>query len=463
LRELPWLETVSLDPYVFVFTIAVAVTAAMLFGVAPAVSGSRTAVMDALKAATARIAGGREHRWLRHAFVAGELALALLLLVGAGLLVRSFVALMSTDPGYDPTNVISARVRFPMEQARSQIAMAAYSAALLARARALPGVRYAALSSSLPLHGYSMMVMLSFHPTQPEETQSFHGPTTFVTSITPDFFRAMGTPLLEGRPFSGQDNEQSIAVGIVNQAFARQYLNGEPLGKVVYSSAVGNCANCFHNRTFMPVQIVGAIPDVRHDGLEKSAQPELYLPYAQMPHFSINVVLKTDGDPRALAAPLRSAVLAINPTIPAYEVATLESQLSEALAQRRLTMFLLSAFAALALLLAAIGVYGVISYAVLQRTQEIGIRMALGATRGGVLRLVLGQQARIVLLGSAAGVALALASSGLLASLLYGVKPRDGFTFAASWLVLTAVALLASITPALKATRCEPTVALRYE
>jgi putative ABC transport system permease protein len=182
-----------------------------------------------------------------------------------------------------------------------------------------------------------------------------------------------------------------------------------------------------------------------------------------MPHFSIHVVLKTAGDPGALAAPLRSAVLGIDSTIPAYEIATLEYQLSEALAQRRLTMFLLSAFAALALLLAAIGVYGVISYAVVQRTQEIGIRVALGATQGGVIRLILGQQARLILLGSLAGVALAWAASGVLSSLLYGVKAHDAATFAISWVVLTGVALLASAAPALRATRTDPNVALRYE
>jgi len=175
------------------------------------------------------------------------------------------------------------------------------------------------------------------------------------------------------------------------------------------------------------------------------------------------VVLKSASDAGALAAPLRAAVLAIDSTIPTYEMSTLEHRLAESLAQRRLTMFLLGAFAVLALLLAAIGVYGVISYTVLRRTQEIGVRMALGATRGGILRLVLGQQSRVILLGSLLGLMLALATSGLLSTLLYGVKPRDVFTLSASWLVLTAVALLASAVPALRATRCDPTVALRYE
>ena len=464
LREVPWLETVTLDPYVFLFTIAVAIAAALMFGVAPAVSGSRARAMEALKAVSTRIAGGREHGWLRHAFVVAELALALVLLVGAGLLLRSFAALMRTDPGFDPKNVLSARVRLPLERYKDKGTAAGYGSDLLARTRALPGVRYAALSTSIPLQSYSMLVMIAFHPVQMGEGKPFYrGPSTPVISITPDFFRAMGTPLLEGRAFTDQDNSQSMAVGIVNRTFARKLLNGEALGKTVYSSAVGDCANCLHNGTFMPVQIVGVIPDMRHDGLEQPVGPELYLPFAQMSHFSIHLVLKSSSDSSALAAPLRAAVLGIDSTIPAYEISTLEHRLAESLAQRRLTMFLLSSFAALALLLASIGVYGVISYTVLRRTQEIGVRMALGATRGGILRLVLGQQSRVILLGSLLGLVLALATSGLLSSLLYGVKPRDGFTLGASWLVLTAVALLASAVPALRATRCDPTVALRYE
>jgi putative ABC transport system permease protein len=189
----------------------------------------------------------------------------------------------------------------------------------------------------------------------------------------------------------------------------------------------------------------------------------MYLPFAQAPQVSFNIVLATNGNPGVLSAPLRSTILALDHQAPVYDIATLEQRLSESLAQRRLTMFLLSAFAALALLLSAIGVYGVISYAVVQRTQEIGIRMALGATRGSVLRLILRQQARMILMGSVAGLALAAALSGVMSSLLYGVKPRDFATFLFSWIILTVVALLASAAPALRSTRTDPCITLRYE
>jgi putative ABC transport system permease protein len=208
---------------------------------------------------------------------------------------------------------------------------------------------------------------------------------------------------------------------------------------------------------------VGIAADVHQGGLDQPAEPEIYVPFVQAPRPGFHIVLAGYGNPSALAAPLRSAILALDHRAPVYDIATLDERLSESLAQRRLTMFLLSAFAGLALMLAAIGVYGVISYSVVRRTQEIGIRVALGATRGSVLRLILHQQARMILVGSAAGLALATAFSGVLSSLLYGVKPRDFATFTLSWIVLAAVALAASAAPALRATRTDPCVTLRYE
>ena len=211
------------------------------------------------------------------------------------------------------------------------------------------------------------------------------------------------------------------------------------------------------------LEVVGIAADVHQQGLDHPAEPELYLPFAQAPQAGFNIVLATHENPGVLSAPLRSTVLAVNRQAPVYDIATLEQRLSESLAQRRLTMFLLSAFATLAMLLAAIGVYGVISYAVMQRTQEIGIRVALGATRGMVLQLILRQQARMILLGSAAGLALAVALSGAMSSLLYGVKPHDVTTFALSWILLTLIALAASGAPAWRATRTDPCVTLRSE
>jgi ABC-type antimicrobial peptide transport system permease subunit len=251
-------------------------------------------------------------------------------------------------------------------------------------------------------------------------------------------------------------------VAIVNRAFARQFYSGGALGKRFHSMVSEHCAGCAPGKP-AELQVVGIAADVHQQGLDHPVEPEVYLPFAQAPEVSFNIVLATNGNPGMLSAPLRSTVFALDHQAPVYDIATLEQRLSESLAQRRLTMFLLSTFAVLALLLAAIGVYGVISYAVVLRTQEIGIRVALGATRGSVLRLILREQARMILLGSAAGLALALALSGVMSSLLYGVKPNDFITFVLSWIILTSIALLASATPALRATRTDPCVTLRYE
>ena len=249
---------------------------------------------------------------------------------------------------------------------------------------------------------------------------------------------------------------------IVNRAFARQFCPDGALGKRFRSMATEHCAGCAPGKP-VELEIVGIAADVHQQGLDRPAEPEIYVPFAQAPQSGFDIVLAANDNPGVLAAPLRSTVFELNHETPVYDVATLEQRLSESLAQRRLTMFLLSAFAVLALMLAAIGVYGVISYAVLQRTQEIGIRVALGATRESVMRLILQQLARIILLGSAAGLVLAVALSGVLSGLLYGVKPRDVTAFALSWILLTAIALLAGVAPTLRAMRADPCVALRYE
>jgi predicted permease len=323
-------------------------------------------------------------------------------------------------------------------------------------------VRYAALTGRLPLQrNHYGFTVVWFGPVPPprETWQSLRVP---MISVTPDLFRAMGTTIVQGRAFRENDNQGSPGVAVVNRAFARQFSPGGALGRRLHSIAPEHCAGCAPGRP-IELEIVGIAADVHQRGLDQPAEPEIYVPFVQAPRPSFHIVLSGYGNPGALAAPLRSAILALDHRVPVYDIATLDERLSESLAQRRLTMFLLSAFAALALLLAAIGVYGVISYSVVRRTQEIGIRVALGATRGSVLRLILRQQARMILVGSAAGLALATAFSGVLSSLLYGVKPHDFATFTWSWIVLAAVALAAGAVPALRATRTDPCIILRYE
>jgi putative ABC transport system permease protein len=327
--------------------------------------------------------------------------------------------------------------------------------------QALPAVRHAALSSRLPLQPFNALTMVWFGPVLPPR-QTWGKHRVPLVSVTPDLFRAMGIRIVQGRAFREDDNERSPGVAIVNRAFARQFDQGAVLGKRLRSMASEHCGGCVAGKP-AELEVVGIVADVHQRGLDQPVEPEMYVPFAQAPPASFHIVLSTNGNPGVLSAPLRSTVFALDHQAPVYDLATMEQRLSQALAQRRMTMFLLSAFAALALLLAAIGVYGVISYAVVQRTQEIGIRVALGASRGSVLRLILRQQAQVILLGSAVGLILARAISGVLSSLLYGLTPHDLTIFASSWIALVLIALLASAAPALRATRTDPCVTLRYE
>ena len=464
---LPWLANVSLDPYVFGFTMGVAVVAAVVFGAAPAIAGSRANLMDAMKTST--LSGMRHQGPLRNGLVAGEVAMALVLLIASGLLVRSFLDIMRIDPGYNPQNVVTASIQLPLEESAGPAGVSndhsrilAFASQALPKLTALPSVRYAALAQRLPVQqNHSSLTLVWFGPSLPPR-ETWLKLRTPLVGVTPDFFRAMGTPVTRGRPFHDHDDEGSPGVAIVNRAFARQFFSGDALGKQFHSMASEHCAGCAPGKP-TDLLVVGIVADVHQQGVEHPSEPEIYVPFAQAPRANFHVVLATNGNPGALSAPLRSTIFALNHQTPVYDIATLDERLSESLAQRRLTMFLLSAFSMLALLLAAVGVYGVISYAVVQRTQEIGIRLAMGATRRGVLQLVLRQSARLILLGSAVGLGLALALSGVMTSLLYGVKARDFTTFALSWVVLMMVALLAGAAPALRVTRADPCVALRNE
>jgi len=461
---LPWLASVALDPYVFGFTMAIAVLAAVFFGAAPAIIGSRANLMDAMK--TSSSSGVRHQGPLRSALVTGEIALALVLLISSGLLVRSFLELIRVDPGFHPQNVLTASVQLPVQQSpggtNGDRPILAFASQVLPELRALPSVRYAALAQRLPIQqNHSSVTLVWFGPALPPRDTWLRLRTPLV-GVTPDFFRAMGTSVVQGRAFTDDDDERSPGVAIVNRTFARQFFSGDALGKRFHSMASEHCASCEPGKP-TDLLVVGIVADVHQRGVDIPVEPEIYVPFEQAPRADFHVVLASYGNPGALSAGLRSAIFRFDPHIPVYDLATLEERLSESLAQRWLTMFLLSAFATLAMLLAAIGVYGVVSYAVVQRVQEIGIRMAMGATRQDVLRLAMGQQARLILLGSALGLMMALGLSSIMSSLLYGVKARDFTTFAVSWIVLTMVALMAGAAPAVHATRVDPCVALRNE
>jgi len=470
--SLPWLDTVSLDPHVFWFTLVVAITAALLFGTAPAITTSSGNLMNLLKAASLRISGMRDHRRLRNSFVIAEIALALVLLIAGGLLVRSFRALVSVNPGYNPHNVLTANIQLPLARVAKNdpnqmpipdyTGTLAFAAELLPRLRALPGVKYAGLSDELPLQHGNHEVTVVWSGAIPPPQSAWHEFSVPLISVSPDFFRAMGITIIQGRAFSDDDNGTSPGVVIVNQMFARTFMSGNALGKRLHSVVPERCAGCSVDKG-AELQVVGIVADVHQQGPQQPTRPELYVPFVQSPPVSFSIALATNGNRGGLSRTLRSTVFALNHQVPVYDIATLEERLSESLAQRRLTMFLVAAFAVLALLLAAIGVYGVISYAVVQRTPEIGIRVALGAPRGGVLLLILRQHARMILLGEVVGLALATALSRFMSSLLFGVKPHDFSTFGFCAVILMLVALVACYIPARRAAKIEPMEALRYE
>lgn len=442
---------IQVDGWVLAFTVGVALATTLLFGLAPAISGSRTDLRNALQSAGMRISSGREQRLLRHGLLVSEVGLAVVLLASAGLLVRSFIRVMSYDSGFDARNTLTGtmvlqtgvmsltgpRTAWPKERLRNFVDQ------LLPRFYALPGVKAAALTTALPLDPPSGgPFVYDGVPVPPRE----QWPITFVSDITPDYFRAVGTPILAGRAFNSADNEASPLVAIVNSAFAKRFFHGDALGKrfKAFGPRDGD--------QLVPMTIVGIAADVRHGSLEQDVQPEVFRCITQGASvYYVRMVLRTSENPVVLAKAMRAAVTSIDAQQPVFDIQTMEQRVSDAVAQRRLIMLLISCFAMLAVILSAVGVYGVFAYSVTQRAHEMGIRLALGSTRGGVLRLVVTQAARLIGLGGILGLGTALALSKLLASLLVGVTPHDPISFSLAWVLMTAVALLASAIPASQA------------
>jgi predicted permease len=310
-----------------------------------------------------------------------------------------------------------------------------------------------AAASVLPIQPYDLGSAITFEgvPAPPVGMR----PAVSVVSVTPDYFRAVGTPIFQGRSFNQSDTALSAPVTIVNRAFANRFFAGSALGKRFHSMAWGS--------DHAAVTIVGVADDVRHGGLEREVQPEMIVPMAQLPQSSLSIALRTTGGPAALANTLREAVAAVDTEQPVFDIETMDQRVSEAIAQRRLIMLLIACFAMLAVVLCSVGVYGVFAYSITQRMREMGIRLALGASRSGLLRLVVMEAARLIVLGGILGVGAALAMSRLLASLLVGVTPHDAMSFSLAWALMTAVALLASTIPAANAARTDLVSVLRSE
>jgi putative ABC transport system permease protein len=450
-RTIPRLAEVSVDLTVLVVTAVVAIGAGIIFGLAPAIASSKPELTEVLKeGGRGSTAGARRNR-LRDGMVVAEIALALALLVGAGLLMKSFARLQHVDPGFNPQNVLTAEIDLPESKYPAGKPARDFYAELDRRVHNLSGVEACGFSWILPLSGSNTDNSFLIEGRSREQQRVF--PDEEIRQITPDYLRTLQIPLIKGRFFSETDNADAPKVVIINQALARKYWPGEEaLGKRI----------SFDDTHPNWVTIVAIVGDIHHRGLDVDPKPELYVPHAQTGSREMILAVRSKQDPRSLATTIRREVRTLDPDLPIAHVRTLDEVVSDSIAPRRLSVVLLGVFAAVALLLAAVGVYGVMSYLVVQRTHEIGVRMALGAQRSDVLRLVIGHASRLVGLGALLGLMLTLLSSRALSALLYNVGAFDPITIVFVTLGLAAVALMASYIPALRATRADPVIALSH-
>jgi putative ABC transport system permease protein len=447
----PGWDRLGVNPAVLGFNLGLSLLTGLLFGLAPAWQISKTDLNGALKEGGRQTSSG-SHR-LRGLLVISEVALSLMLLVSAGLLLRTFLVLLKTEAGFNSKNVMTMRLTLPVAKYKEEAQRAAFYQELVRRVQALPEVESAAAVNYLPLGGSntSDSFLVEGIP-DPPPGQEFLGR---YRNCTPDYFRTMGIPVLKGRAFTDQDKPGSPPVIIVNETMAQKYWPGaDPIGKRVRFNAPLSEAPW--------MQVVGVVQDVKHD-LQTPVTTDYYLPHAQDVWSSMVFVARTKGDPQAVASNMRQQVWALDKDQPVYDVRTMEEVRAFSVSLYSFSAGSLGIFAVIALLLAAIGIYGVMSYAVTQRTQEIGIRMALGARAADVLKLIVRNGMSLALLGVVAGLAGAFALTRLLQSLLFGVSPTDVATFAIVTFGLLLVALLACYIPARRATKVDPLVALRYE
>jgi putative ABC transport system permease protein len=448
---LPRASEIAMDTPALGFTAAIAVLTGILFGLAPAIHMAKTDLMAALRDGGRGNAIGFRRNRLRSVLVVGEVALALVLLSGAGLLMRSFYHLQSMDPGFDPHDVLTFRTNLPAAKYKSDEAQAAFYRRALERIRSMPGVTAAGAAQIFPLAGDDYI--LSFGQLGKPPVPAGNQPSAAYYAATPGYFRALKIPITRGRDFTERDNAAAPPVAIVSESMARQfYANENPLGQRIQ---MGNGSK--------PAEIVGIAGDVRDQQLESKGRPAVYEPAAQIPFNAMYFGVRTSGDPAALIASVRSAMRELDAELPLDGVGTVDALVATSLSQRRFAMLLMAIFAGLALVLAMVGIYGVISYSVTQATQEIGIRMALGARRGDVLGMVFGYAGVLIAAGLAIGAGAALGTGRFLASQLFEVKPADPATYAAVAGVLLATGLVACAIPALRAMRVDPLVALRNE
>ena len=448
------LNNIRLDWRVFAFTFGLSILTGIVFGLAPALTASKPDLIQALRSGRSRGLMSFGLRSFRGWLVVGELALAVVLLLAAGLLVRSFNKLLAIDLGFDRENVLTARISLPRSVYREPAQTQAFYDNLLQRLHSLPGVQSAGMINHAPLDGFGLIAFTAIEGYPPLDRKK--DPAIGIGAVSAEYFQTLQIPLLSGRYYDARDGADAQKVAIVNQAFANHFFaNGDSLGKRIGFGCEESEGFC---RT-----IVGVVGNIRQESITDQVTPEIYVPFAQMRMNGMTVLVRTTSDPLSIARSLRNEVLAIDKNQPVYDVKTLAQRVDEAVAVSRSLMLLFSAFALLALILGAVGIYGIVSYSVTQRTHEIGIRMALGARAANVLSLIMKNGLALVLTGIAIGIAGAIALTRFLASLLFGVTPTDSVTFIVVSAVFFVIAILASLIPALRATRVDPLIALRYE
>jgi putative ABC transport system permease protein len=450
--SIPRAQESGIDLRVLAFTLGVSVLMGIVFGLAPALQGSKANLNETLKEGGRSASAGSGGRRLRGILVVAETALALVLLVCAGLMIQSFVRLQEVDPGFNPSGLLTMQMTLPPSKYAEPHQQTAFYDDLLERVRNTPGVQSAGLVTTLPLSGANNIVT-SFVIEGSAAASPGQDLTADYRVTSPDYFRTMGIPVQRGAIFTRQDTAQSPPKAVINETMARRYFaSQEPVGSRITVDVPPKLV------TF---QIVGVVGDVRHFGLDRDAKPEFYVSYLQQPWPAMTLAAKVGGDPLKMAPAVRGKVIEVDKDQPVFNVRDMNQIMAESVAQPRLTMFVLGLFAAVALLLAGMGVYGVMAYSVTQRKHEMGLRMALGARPSHILKLVVRQGMLLTLIGVVIGLALAIAATRLLSSLLYGVSATDPLTFVSVSLVLSLVALLACYLPARRAMRVDPIIALR--
>jgi putative ABC transport system permease protein len=448
-RNIPHLASSRLDFRVLLFTLAVSLLTGLLFGLAPMFAAFRVSLNDTLK--ESGVSGGAGARVPQKVLMVLQTSLSLVLLVGAGLLVRSFLRLTAISPGFTPDNVLTARIALPINEYQSLDQQRAFFHNVLDRVKTLPGVSSAGMAQTLPLQNVQMMMSIQVEGESPDVSARNSIPVTGVDVVTPGYFSALKIPLISGRYLDERDGSGAPLTTVVNQAFVRQFLpHEEPLGRHLPLPQG-------------PTSIVGVVADTKQRGLASDVVPEIFTPFEQWATPTMNLTIHSAVDPLSLVPALRKVIADADANVPLFSIQTMDEIISTTVASQRFNAAILGGFAGLAVLLAAVGIYGVMAYAVGQRTHEIGVRMALGAERADVLRMILRQGLGLALLGVAIGLGASFGLMRLMKTMVFGVTTSDPVTFAAVTGVLVGVALIACWIPAHRATKVDPVIALRYE